>query len=207
MQYLQIVQKPKSISFLLDYFGDNFGYDKKYCEYDIEEMIYSQVLRVSDAVNFQYGEDSDVTISDLGLFILEKLLFLYVYYESTIDTIPVPGSVAQLITPLNINWEEVKDINRYVVEKAVGVTYYLSFLRYAEEKEIERFQSMQEKRADPKDREMFEKHFSKVFENVLKKCNRQILATFIDRMSKDEQGFANYLLKAYGITFVRPSAA
>ena len=204
LQYLQSVQKPKSISSLLDYFGYNFGYDKEYCEYDIEEMIYSQVLRVSNAVNFQYGEDSDVRISDLGLFILEELLFLYVYYQCTIDAIPVPGSVAKLITPLNINWEEVKDINRYIVEKAVGVTYYLSFLRYAEEKEIERFQSIQEKRANPKGKEVFEKHFSKVFENVLKKCNRQILATFIDRMSKDEQAFANYLLKAYDIRVVRP---
>jgi hypothetical protein len=198
LQYLNAPNAPNTNNEIENFFHENFGYDMKYIKYDIDEMIYCQLLKVNDPVNYTYGEDSGIRITNLGRYIIDNIIYWYVYYESTLDALPVPESLSKQITPLNKNWRGVY-LTPYVVDKAVGVMKYLKFMKFAEQQEIDKFRQIQANKADPKRRIDFDLYFTRVFEDIEKVSSEHILRNFVDRIASDKKNLIDHLARNYNV--------
>ena len=126
------------------------------------------------------------------------MIYWFVYFETTIDALPMPESLAREIKPLNYYWEKVTNLNYYVLQKAVSVLIYLSFLSYVESKEKTKFNELQYQ-LPSENRIRYEKLFENIFPTVFKKKKKNIVRSFTDRLNKDPNGFIKTAEKNYKI--------
>lgn len=190
LQMLTNIEKPTSISTLLDYFKVNFGYNKDYCRLDIDEMIYSQLIQVSNPSDFisNIEIECNVTITKLGNFVLSKLIYRYIYYEVTLDALPMPESIARCIDPLNYYWMKASNLSYYVLRKARDVMLYLKFLEYAEEKEKARF-NLKQRAKIQEEKESFEVYFRPIATDIKHGVREEIIRSFIGRIHDNKDVF------------------
>ena len=200
LQYLSKQKKPISETSLLWKMNELFGYEIRLCKYDIDEMIYSQLIQQSNPFSMNNEIDSNIIITDLGIFVLNKLIKWYVYFEASLDALPMPESIANLITPLNFYWTTTKNLNYYIVEKARAVMIYLRFLSYVEEKETTIFNKLQQNK-NKEDRIRFNKYFNKVTKTIEENIKKSIISTFISRIKKENKKFTNHVLTVNKIKF------
>jgi len=167
LQYLINIKRKIIISKVLDFFEENFDYERRYIKRDIEEMIYSQLIDVHTGKKYEKDIDALITTTDLARFILNKLIYHYIYYESTIDSLPMPITVSSCIKPYNLNWQTVS-LAEYVIEKARYSLFYLKFLQYSEANEMKRFEKIQSDKLNSKERIKFNKYF-RFFSNLVER--------------------------------------
>ena len=183
LQYLKAnksKEKYISVSSILNYFRDNLGYKKYFAILDLNEMIYSQIVRVSNPFDHQKGFDSNIEITGLGLILLEKTVYNYIYYDSTLDALPMPTSLAKEIKPLSFYWEKARNLTSYNLKKTRNILLYLKYLKFVENEEIKYFNKKQSTKRSLK------KHkFTDYFQPITGEIYNNVKENFIPLFVKD----------------------
>ncbi len=188
LQFLYKCAETRTVNYVLNYFEDNFGYDKNACVYDIDEMLYTQLISVSDIDDYRNRLDCNVHITKLGEYAIFKLINWYIYYEVILDALPLPESLARQIYPINYYWGEASNLDKYNLYKARSVLLFLKYLNYVEEKEKSEFNSRQSLKFEPL-REPYTKYFWAISPGVRDRVRSDIIGTFRKDMRTNRSKF------------------
>lgn len=194
LQFLHKSEQLKTVKSVLDFFEQNFGYDKKSCMYDIDEMLYTQLIYVSNNNDYYRRLDCNIHITKLGEYVIYKLINWYVYYEVILDALPLPESVARYIYPISYYWRESSNLDRYDLYKARNVMLFLKYLNYVEEKEKSEFNSRQIVKFQEL-REKFTKYFWSISPGVQDRVREDIISVFARDLSYNRNKFMGELEK------------
>jgi hypothetical protein len=199
LQFLANTKRPHSIKYITKFFIENFGYESSlHIKADIEEMLYNQLIKPSNLFAYFNKEDCNICITEAGKIILEKFLYWYVYFETTVDSLPMPQSLADNIKPMNYYWEINTDQNRYVLSKAEAIIIYLNYLSYVEVKEKTKFNELQAEKNET-DRIQYSLYFENIVSKIMSNVQQDIISTFSDRINKDKKRFLRMAYRKYNL--------
>ena len=199
LQFLANTNRPHSIKYITKFFIENFGYESSlHIKADIEEMLYNQLIKPNNLFAYFNKEDCNICITEAGKIILEQFLYWYVYFETTIDSLPMPQSLADTITPMNYYWQINTDQNNYVLLKAKAIMIYLNYLSYVEVKEKTRFNELQAEKNET-ERIQYALYFENIVSNIMSNVQKDIISTFADRINKDKNRFLRLASRRYNI--------
>lgn len=196
IRVLQLLEKAETgigKTSLSDSLVDCLGYNRKYIEYDLKEMLYNQLIHVGDVDHFMDGGDSIITISELGRFVLNTLIYWYIYWEVILDALPMPKALADAITPANIYWETNTDIDFYVILKSKNVLLYLKYLEYCEKREFVMMEALAKEKANCKTAKLYDGPIKMVIPSILKAVKSDLINNFANRIGKNEKLFFTYV--------------
>lgn len=190
IQYLLNNDKEASMKIIIKHFNEKFGYNTFYLKYEIDEMIYTGVLKPSDDDMFLSGGDYIVVLNPIGKYIIENISADYIYHEIIVDDTPIPRCIEKYIHPVRIS---MVDTDTYVAYKLQSVLFFIEALHETERQEEAYFN---EKIAE--DEESFADQNLYLIPELQKEIYFSMEKNIAERLKKSKGNFIKKIEKVFG---------
>lgn len=140
LQMLKHQQTQKSS--VINQIVDIFKYKRLFVEYEIEEMLFTNVLTAVYSET-GHGSNYDLKITDLGDFLLNDFMFNFTYLEQIINNTPLPRSLLGRLKFDSQFGPSIKTHER-VINYIENVLHFIALINHIEQLENKCLESINE---------------------------------------------------------------
>ena len=142
LRVLQLLDKcgPLSIEHIADWFNEAFGYDRDFLRADLRAMIFTQLVQTRYPESDGTQGYRTISLTPLGRFILERMIYKFIYYELIVDDVPVPANIYEELHGFVMS-PKARYETRYMFNKFRSVYLLLNVLAEVESQEEGMFNS------------------------------------------------------------------
>jgi hypothetical protein len=130
--------------------------------------------------------------------VIDKIIYNYIYYDSSLDALPMPDFLAKEIRPLSFYWKKASNLTSYNLKKTRNILLYLKYLMFVELEEIRYFNRIQSTKT-PLKKDKFTDYFTPVMRDIYMSIKEGFIPLFIKDLIFSEKDTISKLKQIHNI--------